>query len=680
MKSIKKIISTVIIFSLVALVASPALPATPADAASIPNDLVRVHLSSYGAPSSFSMNATGSHTIKENGAKISGAFTLKAVGGKIRLNDGGKEYTFSNEVNILAASDSVDHRIQINSGFRFPGDFRVIEKSGGLKLINNVNMEVYLAGVLPYEVSDSWPDEALKAQAVAARSYAAYAIFTKNRSSSESDLVNTTASQVYNGVNASNKNCVDAVNATSKQILKTPSGSYVYTCFAASNGGHTEYPKASGAAATNFSYLPFKADPYDLKYSLSSSGYSAKVTIPKSIAASTLKSSGKQPYAMLRKKMAAAGVNVSGLTGTLKVKSIGLNSPRYTSPSRVFTGAKITLVTSGGKTITLSFSPYINGNGTKKPFLNRELGLSDKSKFSMLYLRNDDDSFLLAATRYGHAAGLSQVGALQMAKEGKTYKDILKFYYAMGDKSELVTMDGSSTIVDTPSGESSGKDTAFSASGVVTSGISNLNVRSGPGMNYSILGTLDGGVKVTIIAKNGDWYKIKYSNGSAYVSNQYITVNKVNSTTAKPAVAKKTGTVANISKNGKLTVRSGPGSSYKSIGSLKKAAKVTITGTKGAWYKITYKKKVGYVSRKYIKVTSSSSSSSSTFAKAKTGRVKISAGNYLNVRSGPSTSNKSIGKLKNGAKVTITGTKGAWYKIKYKGKTAYVMKSYITLS
>ncbi|MDR1496649.1 MAG: SH3 domain-containing protein, partial [Clostridiales Family XIII bacterium] len=285
-----------------------------------------------------------------------------------------------------------------------------------------------------------------------------------------------------------------------------------------------------------------------------------------------------------------------------------------------YTGADFTLGLpkigdSAVRGIKISFGSYIDGNKIKRPFLNEQLGLSNKSKFSSLYLREDDKSYLLASVRYGHSAGMSQTGAFQMSTEGKSYKDILTFYYLMGTETKLITknwpIDNGVTAGPVPADTDSAptqpsdgatpatyKVTKYSAKGYVTAKTS-LNVRSGPATSYKKLGSLKKKAKVTITGKSGLWYRIKYGDGSGFVTKSYIKITSATKektdTSVYPFKAK-----VNI-KKGKIDVRAGAGSKYKKLGVLKKGAKVTVKGAKGSWYKITYKKKTAYVMKKYLK-------------------------------------------------------------------------------
>jgi N-acetylmuramoyl-L-alanine amidase len=92
---------------------------------------------------------------------------------------------------------------------------------------------------------------------------------------------------------------------------------------------------------------------------------------------------------------------------------------------------------------------------------------------------------------------------------------------------------------------------------------------------------------------------IKYGNLTGYVSTSYIRLNGASA--APPAQTTKAGTV-NVT-SGTLNVRSGPSMNHAVIGSLKKGAAVTVTGTSGTWYTIQYGNTTGYVSTSYIRVS-----------------------------------------------------------------------------
>ena len=122
--------------------------------------------------------------------------------------------------------------------------------------VNVLPLDSYLKGVVPREVYTSWKPAALRAQSVAARTYAAFerAAAPKGR---HYQICDTTSCQVYGGATDEVASTNQAIDATSRQVL-TKAGKPAFTQFSASNGGFT--------AAGSFGYLPAKKDPYDTAY------------------------------------------------------------------------------------------------------------------------------------------------------------------------------------------------------------------------------------------------------------------------------------------------------------------------------------------------------------------------------------------------------------------------------
>jgi len=651
------------------------------------DNIVRVHLNSYNDPSSITLAISGSYTLETNGQPLSGTVTVAANGSGIRVTAGGNTYNLGGDIYIKASSLNVSNLLQINNGYRYAGDLRILNKSGSLKLINHVDIETYVMGVLPYEVSNSWPIEALKAQAVAARTYAYYIMHSKVRTSVEHDLVNSTAHQVYYGYNSSYGNCIAAVNATKNIIMKTPGGQTVYACFSASNGGMTETGIASGAAATNFDYLPLKDDPYDLAYALSSNSYSAKITIPKTLPLSDLQNSGAQPYPMLREKLGQSGIDVAGISGDAQVTSIVLTNPKVSNPDRQFTGANIVLSIPGVGDVTLAFGPVTFGtSSTKYPFISQIL--SKGNTYTMLALQDNGTSWLIASVRYGHGAGLSQVGAYQMAASGLTYQDILAFYYNVGTACSFVTMPWEASGGTNP-GAPGYTVTAVNLKGTVNTPGSVLNVRSGPGTGNDVLTTLNHGAKVTINGQVADWWRVDIGSGkNGFVSSAFIILdpgqqpppatNPPANTPDPPPPANPPAAQAKAGKvntpGSTLNVRSGPGTNNAVIGSLSHNAAVTITGESSGWYKITYSGKDGYVSAAFV-ILDGQTPQTPPAPQTKTVYVNT-PGSALNVRNGAGTNFAVLGTLKHAEKVTVTDHNNDWYKLTFGGTTGYISRSF----
>ena len=135
----------------------------------------------------------------------------------------------------------------------YRGRLRVAVTSSGERVtVNDVGLESYLKGVVPLEIPASWSPEAVRAQAVAARTYASYE--RNHPQSSAYQLCDTWSCQVYGGADAEYAASDEAVRATARVIL-TSGGEPAFTQFGSSSGGWT----SAGSAP----YLPAKKDPYD---------------------------------------------------------------------------------------------------------------------------------------------------------------------------------------------------------------------------------------------------------------------------------------------------------------------------------------------------------------------------------------------------------------------------------
>lgn len=135
-----------------------------------------------------------------------------------------------------------------------------------------------------------------------------------------------------------------------------------------------------------------------------------------------------------------------------------------------------------------------------------------------------------------------------------------------------------------------------------------LNVRKGPGTNYSIVDRLYNGKQVTVTREENGFYKIQYDGKEGYVSKDYITIftSSSNNTgnNSGTTTTQKIGITINTTTN--LNVRKGAGTNYGIIGTLKPKSQVIILGQSGSWLKVAYyvngTKIEGYVSSSYIKI------------------------------------------------------------------------------
>jgi stage II sporulation protein D len=146
-------------------------------------------------------------------------------------------------------------------GKRYRGQLRVFSNRKRLQVVNAVGLEDYLKGVVPAEVPDEWPAEALKSQAVAARSYALAGLAATGPDPTRTfDLYADTRDQVYDGVEAESPPVTRAVQATARQVL-VYGGRIVRAYYSSTTGGRTA--SASEWLGSPVPYLVSVEDPYD---------------------------------------------------------------------------------------------------------------------------------------------------------------------------------------------------------------------------------------------------------------------------------------------------------------------------------------------------------------------------------------------------------------------------------
>jgi stage II sporulation protein D len=141
----------------------------------------------------------------------------------------------------------------------YRGKLVVRSVASKLEVVNSLTLESYLRGVVPSEMPANWPAEALKAQAVAARSYA-IANLSNLVTASTFDLYSDERSQIYGGIDAETPATNQAVADTAHQVVLS-NGKVATTYFFSSSGGQTA--SAADELGTPISYLVSVPDPYD---------------------------------------------------------------------------------------------------------------------------------------------------------------------------------------------------------------------------------------------------------------------------------------------------------------------------------------------------------------------------------------------------------------------------------
>lgn len=329
----------------------------------------------------------------------------------LNAESGALLYTHSDTQSPLTLTPA-NYGTVLIGGTEYRGSARFLRTSQGLTVINYVDLEDYLKGVVPGEMPASWHSEALKAQAVCARNYA---LANWNKFSKYGfNLDDSVQSQVYRGVSAEHPRSNAAVEETQGVFLKY-NGQYANTFFYSSSGGRTE--NSENVWGNPFPYLVSVDDPYD-----TSQEWIVPYT-PEEIKAK-LKSKGVNIGDIIDMQIvetSASGriinLKIIGTNGTHNLK---LEEPRslFNLRSNLFTITKkgtestpVTVVTAKGLEERTINQPILTATG----IITVDVGVPTE--------------YVLKGTGFGHGVGMSQYGAKGMAEAGYNYEQILTHYF-----------------------------------------------------------------------------------------------------------------------------------------------------------------------------------------------------------------------------------------------------------
>ncbi|MGI6182513.1 MAG: SH3 domain-containing protein [Candidatus Fimadaptatus sp.] len=226
-----------------------------------------------------------------------------------------------------------------------------------------------------------------------------------------------------------------------------------------------------------------------------------------------------------------------------------------------------------------------------------------------------------------------------------------------------------------------------------------LNVRSAPSTGASKVGMLKRGDKITVLAEENGWAKIKYKDGVAYVNAAYIRYVDAPTgqptTTPTPTATDGAGRAAVVNCSSSLNVRSAPSTGASKVGMLKRGDNITVLAEENGWAKIKYKDGVAYVNAAYIRYVDAPTDeptgaptgvptarpTSDPGGQVPGDTATLVCGGSMNIRQLPTTASSSLGIVRDGATVTVhsigNGVDGDWANITYAGKTGYVKTKYL---
>ena len=360
------------------------------------------------------------------------------------------------------------------NGKTYRGAFLITQRGG---LLNVLDVEQYLCGVLPAEVGASWPDEALRAQAISARTYVLKQ--SMNRAEKGYDVVDTDADQVYKGAGVETAKTNKAVSSTAGEIL-TYGKELAYTYFHSDSGGHTA--DISDVWGSKIPYLT--GVPEVVSYKSPVSTWNARISASKiqnaikkitgadignitEIQVSEVDEGGRAVTMTFIGSKGSKTIKASQFRTTIDPRT--LKSTMFTPSGGAFnvnndltpsglvsqksrqntsstsTGLtfdeeqRIAQLTAEGVFTSTELIDMLTNPDKKKNYLQTGLGRSTRTKAPVqtakprskygYSIEKSGSDFVFYGRGWGHGVGLCQWGAMAMAEQGYTAEKILMHYY-----------------------------------------------------------------------------------------------------------------------------------------------------------------------------------------------------------------------------------------------------------
>lgn len=333
-------------------------------------------------------------------------------------------------------------------GYTYYGGFQYQRLGGGdLTVSNVVGLEDYVQGVIVREMSSSWPLEALKTQAVCARTYA-YRNYTAGKHRDKGfDLCNSTCCQVYYGMDAVTSSSSRAVDETYGEYAWY-NGSLIEAVYSSHDGGATE--SGVNVWGNTSPYLIGKVDPYEAAVADKIPNYNWTVTytaqeLTDLLNAKGYTNSGIVDFRVTKTSPTGNAIEITFTDSSGKSWSkirddcrtfLGLRSIHYTITSSGAGGGGVSagngyVVDGSGTLSSLDGAYAIDGSGALGSLGGTPYIIDGSGAVTPAGSGGGDGStvFTINGSGWGHNVGMSQWGAYAMAQQGYTYRDILTFYY-----------------------------------------------------------------------------------------------------------------------------------------------------------------------------------------------------------------------------------------------------------
>jgi stage II sporulation protein D len=283
------------------------------------------------------------------------------------------------------------HRVAPLKSYEYSGSFVAYIDQKRVHIVNLVDPDTYLKGVIPSEVPSTWASEVLKVQAVAARTYAWWTVQAARTKPARFDMDDTVTYQAYLG-NSSRAPETDAASDTTAGLILKYRGQPIKAYFSADSGGHTE--SAQSVFLTELPYCVAKPEQYDIARALRPTEWT--------------------------KSFATADLQAILIAG--REKMMGL-IPRRTKIADL----AILERNSSGRVQKLQLTAT---TGKKFVLLGTDFRYLTQIRSTWFDLKREGSDYVLNGRGYGHGVGMAQIGALAYHQQlGWKFDRILSFYY-----------------------------------------------------------------------------------------------------------------------------------------------------------------------------------------------------------------------------------------------------------
>ena len=542
---------------------------------------IRVYLRRLQTEDTLRITVKGQYATEDGRLSFSDGATLTVVlrGNQLVLHTGQTAVVMGESMKLVRCqSDTPSYLLLSDGPGMYEGDLALDISSNAIRPILTINVEDYLLGVVPFEMGDSFPLEALKAQAVTARTYA----LRKSGSSGAYDVEDTTNDQAYRGRTTNSPLSEQAVTETAG-LCGVYRGALAQCFYSASNGGQTElgqhvWPTSDPDA---YGYMDMRDDPYDLE---NRNSVVKRYTLHKKPGEKGIGTALHQALVeAMAPQLAALGIEAdSELVRFDEIQSVEAVTPKFDGDSRLMTELRFTVKISTrsytfrqtptpeasaaptpdesfatpaptqtpAPTATPSFSPYKKVKDAVTVTLpifttgEQAMGLSiNVAQNEMITVSDIGSDFMIESRRFGHGVGMSQRGAEQMARQYNiNYEQILAFYYpGMGlvsfdtQSAPLPTLDAELMATPAPTPSPTPRPTlmpvtaenlpdgAYVASVTNIDEDSTLNLRAQPNTSADVLRRLYKNQKLIVLSVSKDgWAHVKTDVMEGYVRSEYL--------------------------------------------------------------------------------------------------------------------------------------------------------------